>query len=57
MAKKTKAELAEIWAKKNEICGDNPWFDKDRRYYNLRVEQILSMAKFIEKESVITKQS
>jgi hypothetical protein len=57
MAKKSKAELAEIWAKKNEICGDNPWFDKDRRYYNLRVEQILSMAKFIEKQRVVTKQS
>ena len=29
---KTKAELAEKWATNNNICGENPWWDKDNRY-------------------------
>jgi len=47
MARKTKKELAEEWAKKNNTCGDSPWFDKENTYYNLRVDQILKMAKYI----------
>ena len=46
--KETKSELAEIWARNNEICGENPWWDKNNTYYNLTVEQILKMAKYIE---------
>lgn len=50
MVKKTKLELAEMWAKNNNICGHCPWFDKHTTYYNLKVEQILKMAKYIEKK-------
>ena len=53
MAKKTKAELAEIWASKNNICGEQPWWDKSKMYYNLTVEQILKMAKYIETKSKV----
>lgn len=47
MAKKTKSELAEIWAKNNNVCGENPWWNKESRYYNLTVDQIIKMAKYI----------
>lgn len=53
MAKKTKAELAEIWARNNNICGEQPWWDKSKMYYNLTVEQILKMAKYIETKSKV----
>ena len=50
MVKKTKLELAEMWAKNNNICGHCPWFHKHTTYYNLKVEQILKMAKYIVKK-------
>ena len=53
MAKKTKAELAEIWARNNNICGEQPWWDKSKMYYNLTVEQIIKMAKYIETKSKV----
>lgn len=57
MAKKSKSELAENWAKKNNICGEKPWWDKDRMYYNLTVEQVLKMAKYIETKSKVLERS
>jgi len=57
MAKKSKSELAETWAKNNNICGENPWWDKSKTYYNLTVEQVLKMAKYIETKSRVSEQS
>lgn len=57
MVKKSKSELAETWAKNNNICGENPWWDKSKTYYNLTVEQILKMAKYIETKSRVSEQS
>lgn len=57
MVKKSKSELAETWAKNNNICGENPWWDKNKTYYNLTVEQILKMAKYIETKSRVSEQS
>lgn len=48
---KTKSELAEIWAIRNNICGENPWWDKNKRYYNLTVDQIIRMANYINSNS------
>lgn len=47
MEKKNNEQLAKMWARKNDICGDTPWWDKNKTYYNLSVENVLSMAKFI----------
>ena len=57
MAKKSKSELAETWAKNNNICGEKPWWDKSKTYYNLTVEQIVRMAKYIETKSHNTERS
>ena len=57
MAKKSKSELAETWAKNNNICGEKPWWDKSKTYYNLTVEQIVRKAKYIETKSHNTERS
>jgi hypothetical protein len=57
MAKKSKSELAETWANNNNICGENPWWDKSKTYYNLTVDQVLKMAKYIETKSRVKEQS
>jgi hypothetical protein len=51
MKAKTKTELVKEWADKNDICGDNPWFDRDNTYYNLRADQIIKLASYIQKNS------
>jgi hypothetical protein len=35
------------WMRENEICGDNPWFDKDTTYYNLTEKQIIAVSKYL----------
>ena len=52
MAKMTKAELASTWAKNNNVGGDNPYWDRNNTYYNLTVDQILKMAKYIETKRI-----
>lgn len=56
MAKKSKSELAETWARNNNICGENPRWDKGKTYYNLTVPQILKMAKYIEIKSRVSEE-
>lgn len=48
---KTKKELAETWARKNNVCGENPWWDTKNTYYNLTVDQIIRMSKYINDKS------
>lgn len=43
---KTQKQLAEEWIKKHDIVGNKVWWD-GRIYYNLSVEQICSIAKYI----------
>lgn len=55
MPKKSKKELAAEWARKNDICGNEPWWNKQLTMYNLTVDQIVRMAKYIEKNSNVSK--
>ena len=54
MAKKTKQDLVKEWIKKHDMCGDNPWFDKGNTYYNLRADQIVKIAAYIQKNSNVS---
>lgn len=51
MAKKSKSDLVREWTEKNNVCGDNPWFDNSNTYYNLRIDQIIKIATYISKHS------
>jgi len=47
--KLTKAYKVKLWMKRNNICGDNPWFDKSTTYYNLTIQQIISISRYLNK--------
>lgn len=49
MAKKTKKQLIEEWMKRQDICGDNPWWDKGTTYYNITADQIIRIAAHLHK--------
>lgn len=35
------------WMYNNEVCGDNPWFDKSNTYFNLTVNQIIAVSRYL----------
>ena len=45
--KLTKAEKVKKWMKRNNIGGENPWFDKSTTYYNLTINQIVSVSRYL----------
>ena len=49
MRNKTKKQLVEEWIEKHDICGNSPWWDKSNTYYNLRAEQIIDIARHLNK--------
>jgi len=51
MAAKNKEELIKKWAEKNNISGDNPWFDKNTTYYNLTTDQIIRLSTYLKQNS------
>lgn len=46
---KTKVELVREWIKKHDMCGSKAWWDGET-YYNLRAEQIVQIAKFLNRK-------
>ncbi len=50
MKNKSKTELIEEWMSANDIGGDRPWFDSSNTYYNLRADQIINLASYLENE-------
>ena len=46
----TNKEKIKTWLDKHEICGSQAWFD-GKTYYNLSIEQIAAIAKYINKET------
>jgi len=45
--KLTKAEKVKAWMKRNNIAGEEPWFDKQTTYYNLTIKQIIAIAGYL----------
>ena len=43
----TTEEKVIAWMKKNSIGGDRPWFDPNRTYYNLTIDQIIRVARHL----------
>lgn len=48
---KTKQQLVKEWMKKHDICGDNPWWNRSVTYYNLSIKNIISIARYLERNS------
>ena len=46
---KSNEQLVKEWLEKHQICGNQAWWD-GKTYYNLRLEQIVSIAKYINKK-------
>ena len=44
----THKEKVQAWIKKHDICGSKAWWD-GKTYYNLTIEQIISIAEYINK--------
>ena len=42
----TQSDKVKQWLKKHDICGNTAWWD-NKVYYNLNIEQIVSIARFL----------
>lgn len=47
--KVTKSDKVKSWMKRHNVAADQPWFDKNTTYYNLTIQQIISVANYLNK--------